>query len=76
MAFHLRIHAGASILFGGVGGALVRAGGGEVVYRVWDGEGGVGDVVDARGVGERGEVGGKLGGAVGFAGGGVAGYDY
>lgn len=76
MSFHLRIHAGASILFGGVGGALVCAGGGEVVDRMWDGEGGVGDVVDARGVGEGREVGGELGGTVGFAGGGVAGYDY
>ena len=41
-----------------------------------DGEGGVGDVVDAGGRGETAEVGGELGGAVGFAGGGVAGYDY
>ena len=76
MAFHLRIHAGARILFRGVGGALVCAGGGEVVDRVWDGEGGVGDMVDARRVGEGGEVGGELGGAVGFTSGGVAGYDY
>lgn len=76
MTFHLRIHTGASIFFRGVGRALVCAGGGEVVDCVWDGEGGVGDVVDAGGIGEGGEVGGELGGAVGFAGGGVAGYDY
>lgn len=76
MSFYLRIHAGASVLLGGVGGALVRAGGGEVVYCVRDGEEGVGDVVDAGRGGEGGEVGGELGGAVGFAGGGVAGDDY
>lgn len=58
MPFHLRVHAGACILLGGIGGALVRAGGGEVVDCVRDGEGGVGDVVDAEGGGEGGEVGG------------------
>lgn len=58
MAFHLRVHTGACIFLGGVGGALVRAGSGEVVYGVRDGEGCVGDVVDAGGGGEGGEVGG------------------
>lgn len=76
MAFHLRVYARACVFFGGVGGALVLPGGGEVVNCVRDGEGGVGDVVDARGGGEGGEVVCELGGAVGFAGGGVAGYDY
>lgn len=48
----------------------------EVVDGVRDREGGVGDVVDAWWRGEGGEVLGELGGAVGFAGAGVAGYDY
>lgn len=76
MAFHLCVYAGACVFLGGVGRALVLAGGGEVINCVRDGEGGVGDVVDAGGGGEGGEVGGELGGAVGFAGAGIAGDDY